>query len=211
MHRHPWGECPHLPPRERTELWPGAVLPREQPFERSRIGARHIEYLHPASRPCHRRDRATADSERRSHCGQRGRGRLAVHGSLTDADHQSPIVLPAHAGTGRPRPDPDSNTHYTSVRPARPQSASCPVTATTAPPLLPLGRQAVRRHSTGQSSRWTVPAVKAGTQTEMYSAPSLRGVLWRTLSRGWHELPGPRVPSSGRVQIPPPRLRAARS
>ena len=110
---------PLLPSGERAGLWPGAVLSGEQPFKRSWIGARHVEYLHRASRPCHQRDRATADSERRSHRGQRSRSRLAVRGSLTDPDHQGPIVLPAHAGTGRPGPDPDSNMHPVSVRPAR--------------------------------------------------------------------------------------------
>jgi Family of unknown function (DUF6308) len=94
------------------------VLLREQPFERSWIGALHVEYLDPASRPCYQGDRATADSERRSHRGQRSRGRLPVRGWFTDPDHQSPIVLSAHAGTGGPGPDPDSNTHPASVRPA---------------------------------------------------------------------------------------------
>ena len=109
-----------MPPGERAELRPGAVLLREQPFEHSWIGTRHVEYLHPASRPCHQRDRATADSERRSHRGQHRRGRLAVHGRLTDPDHQGPIVLPAYAGTGGPGPDTDGNTHPTSVRPGTP-------------------------------------------------------------------------------------------
>ena len=77
---------------------------------------------------------ATADSERRSHRGQRSRGRLAVHGSLTDPDHQGPIMIPADARTGRPRPNPDSNTHGTSVRPARRAFRQRPVTATIAPP-----------------------------------------------------------------------------
>jgi hypothetical protein len=113
-------ECSLLPPGERAELWPGAVLLREQPFERPWIGALHVEYLHPASRPCHQRDRATADSERRSHRGQRSRRRLPVRGWLIDPDHQGPVVLPAHAGTGRPGPDPDSNTHPASVRPGTP-------------------------------------------------------------------------------------------
>jgi hypothetical protein len=57
----------------------------------------------------------TADSERRSHGGQRGRSRLPVRGGLTGPDHQGTVVLPAHAGMGRPGPDPDSNTHPTSV------------------------------------------------------------------------------------------------
>jgi hypothetical protein len=58
-----------LPPGERPHLRLSAVLTREQPLERGRIGARHVEYFLPASRPCHHRDRATADSERRSHQG----------------------------------------------------------------------------------------------------------------------------------------------
>ena len=103
--------------RERVELWPGSVLLGEQQFERSWIGACHVEYLHPAPRPCYQRDRATADSERHSHRGQHRRSRLAVCGWLTDPDHQRPIVLPAHAGTGGPGPDPDSNTHPASVHP----------------------------------------------------------------------------------------------
>jgi hypothetical protein len=103
------------PPGEDAGLWPGAVLSREQPLERGRIGARHVEYLHPASRPCHHRDRATADPELRRHQGQRSRSRLAVHGSLAHPDHQGLIVVPAHARTGRPRPDPDSDTHPTSM------------------------------------------------------------------------------------------------
>jgi hypothetical protein len=108
---------PHLLRSERAGLWPGAVLLREQPFERSQIGALHVEYLHPASRPCHQRDRTTADFERRSHQGQRGRSRLPVRGWLTDPDHQRSIVLSAYAGTGRPRPDPDNNAHPATVRP----------------------------------------------------------------------------------------------
>ena len=119
MHAAEHGEHPDLPLGERADLWPAAVLSPEQLFEHSGIGARHVENLHPASRPCHQRDRATADSERRSHRGQRSRDRLAVHGSFTDPDHQGPIVLPADAGTGRPRPDLNNNTHGTSVRPAR--------------------------------------------------------------------------------------------
>jgi len=125
----PLGEC--------AELWPGAVLSRERPFERSWTGARHVEYLHPALGPCHQRDRATAGSERRSHRGQRGRSRLPVRGRLTDPDHQGTVVLPAHAGTGRPGPDPDSNTHPASVRPGTPASdrfrqdqETCPVIRT---------------------------------------------------------------------------------
>ena len=106
---------PLMPLGERTGLWPGAVLSPEQSFEHAGIGARHIEYLHPASRSCHQRHRAMADSERRSHRGQRSRGRLTVHGSLTDPHHQGPIVLAADTRTGRPRPDPNSNTHGTSV------------------------------------------------------------------------------------------------
>lgn len=102
---------------ERAELWPATVLSREQPFKRSCIGARHVEYLHPASGPCHQRDRAGPDSERRSHRGQRGRSRPPVRGWVADPDHQGTIVLSAHARTGRPGPDPDSNTHPTSVRP----------------------------------------------------------------------------------------------
>ena len=94
-----------------------AVLSREQRFERSWIGARHLEYLHPASRPRHQRDRAAADSERRRHRGQRSRSRLAVCSWLTDPDHQGPVVLPAHAGIGRPGLDPDSDAHPTSVHP----------------------------------------------------------------------------------------------
>ena len=47
---------PHLPLGERAELWPGAVLSREQSLKRSWIGARHVEYLHPASCSCHQRD-----------------------------------------------------------------------------------------------------------------------------------------------------------
>jgi hypothetical protein len=109
-----------MPPGECAELWPGVVLLREQPFERSWIGTLHVEYLQPASRPCHQRDRATADSERRSHRGQRSRSRLPVRSWLTDPDHQGPIVLSAHAGTGRRGPDPDSNTHPPSVRPGTP-------------------------------------------------------------------------------------------
>jgi hypothetical protein len=35
-----------------------------------------------------------------------------------------------------------------------------------------------------QPSRWTVAGVKAGMQTEMYSAPSAPGVLYRTHSPG---------------------------
>lgn len=56
MQRRTWGEHPNLPLGERAELWPAAVLSREQPFERSWIGARHVEYLHPASCSCHQRD-----------------------------------------------------------------------------------------------------------------------------------------------------------
>ena len=48
-------EHPLLPLGERTGLWPGAVLSPEQSFEHSGIGARHLEYLHPASRSCHQR------------------------------------------------------------------------------------------------------------------------------------------------------------
>jgi Family of unknown function (DUF6308) len=108
----PLGEC--------VERWPGAVLLREQPFERSWIGACHVEYLHPASRPCHQRDRAAANSERRSHRSQRSRSCLPVCGRLPDPDHQGPIVLSADFGTGRPGPDPHSNTHPASVRPGTP-------------------------------------------------------------------------------------------
>jgi hypothetical protein len=97
-----------------------AVLSREQPFERSWIGGRHLEYLHPASCPRHQRDRAAADSERRRHRGQRSRSRLAVCSWLIDPDHQGPVVLPAHAGMGRPGPDPDSDAHLTSVHPGTP-------------------------------------------------------------------------------------------
>jgi hypothetical protein len=46
-------------------------------------------------------------------------------------------VLPAHAGTGRPGPDPDSNTHPISVRPGTPADdrfqrgkETCPVIRT---------------------------------------------------------------------------------
>jgi hypothetical protein len=108
-----------MPLAERAELWPGAVLSREQPFERSWIGVAHAEYLQPASGPCHQRDRATADPQRRSHRGHRGRSRLPVCGWLTDPDHQGTVVLPAHAGMGRPGPDLDSNVH-----PAKRPSAS---------------------------------------------------------------------------------------
>jgi hypothetical protein len=107
----------HMPQGERADLRPSAVLSREQPLERGRIGARHVEYLLPASRPCHHRDRATADSERRSHQCQHSRSGLAVYGSLADPDHQSLVVVPAHAGTGRSGPDPDNDTHPASVRP----------------------------------------------------------------------------------------------
>lgn len=37
-------------------------------------------------------------------------------GGLTDPDHQGTVVLPAHAGMGRPPRDPDSNTHPASVQ-----------------------------------------------------------------------------------------------
>ena len=67
-------ECPLLPPGERAELWPGAVLLRELPFERSSVRAfagwrpaRRVSS--PASGSCHQHDRARADSERRSHRG----------------------------------------------------------------------------------------------------------------------------------------------
>lgn len=110
------------------------VLLPEQPFEDSGVGARHVEYLHLASRSCHQRDRAAADVEGRSHQGQCSRGRLAVHGSLTDPDNQGAIVLAADAGTGRPRPDPDRDAHDTSVRRARRAFRQRPVTAAIAPP-----------------------------------------------------------------------------
>lgn len=40
-----------MPLGERAELWPDAVLLREQPFVRSQVDARHVEYRHPASGP----------------------------------------------------------------------------------------------------------------------------------------------------------------
>jgi len=106
-----------MPRGERADLRPSAVLSREQPLERGRIRARHVEDLLPASRPCHHRDRAAADSERRSHQGQRSCSGLTLYGSLADPDHQGLTVVPAHAGTGRSGPDPDNDTHPTSVRP----------------------------------------------------------------------------------------------
>ena len=47
-------------------------------------------------------------------------------------------MLPAYAGTSRPGPDPDSNTHSTSVRPHGMQSAGGPVAATVVTVLMPL-------------------------------------------------------------------------
>ena len=43
-------------------------------------------------------DRVTADTERRSHRCQRSRGRLAIHGLLTDPDDQSSVVSPPTPG-----------------------------------------------------------------------------------------------------------------
>ena len=100
----------------------GVVLSGEQPFELPRIRARHFEYFHPASRPCHQADRVAPDTERRSHRCQRSRGRLPVHGSLTDPDDQSSVVFPAYTGVGGSGPHPDSNTHVTSV-PGKPRDA----------------------------------------------------------------------------------------
>lgn len=63
-------------------------------------------------------DRVTADTERRSHRCQRSRGRLAIHGLLTDPDDQSSVVSPPTPGW----PDP-GRTRMTirtsSVSPAR--------------------------------------------------------------------------------------------
>ena len=67
----------------------------QQPGEHRRIAACHLDDLGAARRPCDQRDRAAADAEGAGHRGQRGLGRLAVHGARADIDDQGTRALAA--------------------------------------------------------------------------------------------------------------------
>ena len=67
----------------------------QQPGEHHWITACHLDDLGAARRPRDQRDRAAADAEGGGHRGQRGLGRLAVHGTRADPDDQGTRALAA--------------------------------------------------------------------------------------------------------------------
>jgi hypothetical protein len=89
-------------------------------LEQRRIRASNVDYLQPASRSGHQRHVMAADTERGCQRRECGRSSFAIYGPLGYPDDQSPIVLTAHARTGRARVDPDGNAHRPSVRHRRP-------------------------------------------------------------------------------------------
>ena len=132
MHHRVCGKHPLLPPGERAELWPGAALSREQSFERSWIGARHLGYLHLVSGRCHQRDRATAGSGRRSTQARAAAVAFpSAAGSLIRTTRAPSCSRPRR--DGQTRAEPDSDTHPASV-PAgdwfRQGQQTCPVIRT---------------------------------------------------------------------------------
>ena len=96
-----------------------ARLLRQQPREQRRIRARYLDDLRPAAGARYQRYLLTADPERPSHRGECCRGSLAVHGTLADPDNKRPVMLAAHARTGRAGLHPDGDAHEPSVRSRR--------------------------------------------------------------------------------------------
>jgi len=72
----------------------------QQPCEHRRVTACHLDNLGAARRPGDQRDRTAADAERAGHRGQRGLGRLAVHGARADTDDQGAGALAADGRVG---------------------------------------------------------------------------------------------------------------
>jgi len=92
-----------------------AGWPRAQPLKHRGIGTLDVQDLGAARRPGDQRHGPAGDTERGGHRDERGLGRLAVDGALTDLDDQCPVTLAADPRPSRAGPDSHGDPHRTSV------------------------------------------------------------------------------------------------
>jgi enoyl-CoA hydratase len=97
--------------------------PGQKLREHRRITACHLDDLGAARHPGDERNGAAADAECAGHRGQRGLGRLAVHGARADLHDQGACALAADGRMRGAGPHPDRDSHITSVAAAR--AVSC--------------------------------------------------------------------------------------